>query len=335
MKFESIPNQENSSNGFLDSAKSKLRKVFLTSAVISNLGIGDTVLGTETPGPDDTEKFPKKEAKAPEEKKIDNKTADPYNTESRELEEDVIEKEYQLFNTPVQAVLTMKWAPEGGIMPFYFNMHENEQTSVDAAKQLMNQTGGRLLELHHGGERLITFEFQGKKYKFDPNRIFTPSGVEQTLKKYNTGTIPVEVQIEIHKFAENLLRDFNVGSEKLVIALHNNTEGDYSIDSYKSGGSESTATQDIYWDPSKDSDNFFYVTSHDDFNELKNLHYNVVLQSKHVPDDGSLSVYAGMHNIRYINPEAQEGKKGEQVKMLGDFEKVIKSLQAKPEIAKL
>lgn len=328
MKFESLNNQDSTSSNLVDGAKRKIRKVFLTGAIAAGLSGVDNSTEAAPYNPDNTSNSNEKNIQAQEKDIVEENTAQPYAAEMKELEEDIIEKNYKLFNTNVQAVMTVRWSEKGDVMPFYFNMHENEKTSVEAAKQLMEQTGGRLLELHHGGGRLVTCEFQGKKYKFDPNRIFTPSGVEQTLKKYNAGSVPVDVQIEVYKFAEKLIKDFNLSEERLVIALHNNSEGSYSIDSYTAGGSEVTATEDLHINPHNDSDNFFYVTNREDFNELKKLQYNVVLQSKDVPDDGSLSVYAGIHNIRYINPEAQDGHHHEQKQMLQDFEQVIKTLQS-------
>ena len=327
-----LENKDNSDN-LIDSAKKGVRKIFLTGAIAAGISSSSTGVEASPIGTEGLDKSLEKNITSPEQKGIDMETtANPYSVESAELEEDILEKEYTLFNTPIKAVMTIRWSDQGGVMPFYFNMHENEKTSVKAAKQLMEQSGGRLLELQHGGGRLVNFEFQGKQYKFDPNRIFTSAGVDQTLKKYNAGNIPIDVQIEVYKFAEKLSQDFNVGAERLVIALHNNSEGSYSIKSYTSGGSESAATQDIHHNDSHDSDNFFYVTDKEDFDELKKLNYNVVLQSKNVPDDGSLSVYASMHNIRYINPEAQDGHEHEQQEMLQDFAKIIKTLQEKPPV---
>jgi hypothetical protein len=67
----------------------------------------------------------------------------------------------------------------GSEVPTYsfINLHENENTSVVAAKTLIYQKGGgSIVFLQHGGTRDITFEFQGTSYTIDPNRMFTWAG---------------------------------------------------------------------------------------------------------------------------------------------------------------
>jgi len=59
-----------------------------------------------------------------------------------------------------------------------------------------------------------------------------------------------------------------------------------------------------------DEDDLFFVTQQGDFNAMQANQWNAVLQNPLVTsdieeDDGSLSVYAQMNNIRYINIEAE------------------------------
>ena len=59
----------------------------------------------------------------------------------------------------------------------FINLHENENTSVVAAKTLIYQKGGGSITfLQHGGTRDISFVFNGQDYSIDPNRMFTYPG---------------------------------------------------------------------------------------------------------------------------------------------------------------
>lgn len=60
--------------------------------------------------------------------------------------------------------------------------------------------------------------------------------------------------------------------------------------------------------------NFYLVTQSRDFQRLKNVKFNSVLQAHHVQDDGSLSVY--LANRDYINVEAGFNQLAAQIMML-------------------
>ena len=70
---------------------------------------------------------------------------------------------------------------ESGAAPFLFgflNLHQNENTSVVAAKALIagSSFSGSITYLLHGGTRDLNFSFHGRRYSIDPNRMFTPVG---------------------------------------------------------------------------------------------------------------------------------------------------------------
>jgi hypothetical protein len=141
----------------------------------------------------------------------------------------------------------------------FLNVHQNENTSVVAAKVLLYYYGGycrpsascflrsffvfvlfinsdtrhathttyyrttlttplhthhrtrhrSITLLEHGGERLVSFKLEGTVYTFDPNRMFTPVGVEATLKEYGPYS-PVAAK-HVLAFSQRLLEiyDFN------------------------------------------------------------------------------------------------------------------------------
>jgi hypothetical protein len=196
----------------------------------------------------------------------------------------------------------------------FFNMHDNENTAVEASKMVLAKNEGRFIQLLAQGNRLIEFPLKGRTYTFDPNRIFTPMGIEKTLKKY--GAFSPEAQAEIATFASKLI-DLVAPGSRIIIAVHNNTPGQYSINSYASGGSDAKEAAEVYINHNQDPDDFYYVTEKALFSAIKNGGHNVILQNEAtVTDDGSLSVYCGRKGIRYVNVETEHGHLDPQVKML-------------------
>lgn len=190
-------------------------------------------------------------------------------------------------------------------------LHENESTSVRAAKAVMAKTGGRLVELKHTGGRFVHFSLKGKKYKIDPNRMFTPAGIEISLKPYST-----EGHQAVKGLATELLKYIR---GRAIVSLHNNTNGgDLHINSYKRGGKYARDASDVHINPAHDSDDFFFVTNRSLFGLMKAANYNVALQSAGVTDDGSLSVYMARKGVVYVNVEAESGHGDVQKRMLVD-----------------
>ncbi len=192
----------------------------------------------------------------------------------------------------------------------FVNVHDNENTSVQAAKIVIDSLGGKLLQLRHTGERNIQFRHNGEQYEFDPNRIFTDAGARETLS--NLGVYSDEAHALVRRFANALVDSLDV---EVILTLHNNTEGNYSAASYLN--EYKTDAADVYLNSARDPDDFFFVTERLFFEELRSRGFNVVLQNNAtVTDDGSLSVLAGQRGIPYINIETEHGHLHEQVEML-------------------
>src|SRR6266498_5800182 len=84
------------------------------------------------------------------------------------------------------AIVTAEVFQRGRPVPTMINVHDDEKTSVAAGKIIIEQSGGRLIELSHGGQRLVTFSLGGQHCSFDPNRIFSDAGIRATLEKQST-----------------------------------------------------------------------------------------------------------------------------------------------------
>lgn len=209
----------------------------------------------------------------------------------------------------------------GGSDITYVNLHDNENTSVKATKEILKRHGGRLIELKSQGNRLIDFCSKKEKYSFDPNRIFSKTGIEETLKKYNLNY--KKNSRDVNKFGKYLTDIIFRYQSDLIVAVHNNTDGNYSITSYLKGGGLEADADSVFTTSSKDLDDFFFVTKVNHYNYLKKKGNNVVLQNnQNVQDDGSLSVYCGYNGVDYINVEAQHGHIKEQIKMLEDIQEI-------------
>lgn len=67
--------------------------------------------------------------------------------------------------------------------PLYYNMHDDEHTSVDATVGILSQHGGILYELVHTGARNLTFLVDSISYTVDPNRIYTDAGIWREIRR--------------------------------------------------------------------------------------------------------------------------------------------------------
>jgi hypothetical protein len=149
---------------------------------------------------------------------------------------------------------------------------------VDAAKKILEQTGGLLIEVENEGERLINFKKKNKLFQFDPNRVFTPKGLRQNLHRLNRHVTPTALR-SVRAFSKFILQKVPK-STAILIALHNNDDGEYSIDSYKINGSHVKDALNIHVNPSDDP---AYPNPYTD-------KVNFVIDSK-VSGTGSLQVY--------------------------------------------
>lgn len=207
----------------------------------------------------------------------------------------------------------VQYGPQNDIL--CINLHDNEFTSVQAARSVLEQKGGTMIKIENNAQRVIRFRLRGVWYGFDPNRIFSRTGIEQTLKE-NGRTSPHAIE-EVEKFAVRLL-ELIPGSVSCVIALHNNTEEAFSVRSYLPGGDRRSDAVEVYVNNSQDVDDIALTTDKSLYDKMASLGYNSILQdNEKVKKDGSLSVYFGEMKKRYINIETQHGRTEQYQEMLG------------------
>lgn len=223
-------------------------------------------------------------------------------------------------------IKVLQYGEPNGI--YCINMHDNEGTAVLGATPVLEQTGGTLIRVENFNQRLIRFRLNGVVYGFDPNRIFSRIGIQQTLrdnKRSNQAAL-----LEIEKFGQKLLA-LIPDSASMVIALHNNTNDLFSIKSYISGGVREKDAKAVYYNETQDVDDITLTTDSLVYQVMADAGYNAIWQDNaRAKKDGSLSIYCGDYGRRYINIETEHGKVDQYREM---FEKLVAFLQKEKEAA--
>jgi hypothetical protein len=187
----------------------------------------------------------------------------------------------------------------------FVNLHDNEFTSVEGAMPVIEEKGGTFIRIENNRDRVISFRFRGNSYSFDPNRMFSDTGISETMKeqsRFNEAAAE-----EVKKFSERFL-GLIPREAKYLIALHNNTDGGFSVLSYMQGGEYQHDAKKVYRNPSEDPDDLVYTTNEKVYKNSVKFGFNSVLQHKKPTPDGSLSVWAGENDWKYINLETEHGK---------------------------
>ena len=220
------------------------------------------------------------------------------------------------------------------------NLHENEATSVQAASAALAAQPGELIALHAQGQRLVRFFIGWRPHVFDPNRIFTDAGLDQTLSRHASSTPAARAAVRGLRDAVLALlapvppggaahRDA-AGQEPPVVALHNTRVGSYSLASYQPGAALAGDAQRLACPQPEHSNDFFLVTGNDWFEALSARGFNAVLQAEQAADDGSLSVWFAQQGRPYINVEAGFDRLDSQTRMLEAVLDLAPALLRKP-----
>jgi hypothetical protein len=202
----------------------------------------------------------------------------------------------------------------------FINVHEDEITSIEAVEEYSTTQPVHFVRLKHNETRRVEFTLKSRPFSVDPNRIYTRKGRRRTLR--DGGKFSFKAAKEVRFFADQILSFLEERS--VVIAMHNNTDVNYSIKSYLPGGDEAKNTKEVFVNPEMDPDDFIYTTEISFYEKLKDRKINVILQdNKKYVNDGSLSVYCGIRGIPYINIEAQKGHFDEQMFLIQEVMAIL------------
>jgi hypothetical protein len=209
-------------------------------------------------------------------------------------------------------IKVMQYGETRGIV--CINLHDNENTSVMAAQSVLESKGGTLIKIENNRQRVIRFRLHNNFYSFDPNRIFSRKGIKESLRE-NQRVSPAAID-EVEKFADRILQ-LIPDDPDCVIALHNNTDGAFSVKSYLPGNDRAPDAREVYADKWQDEDNIILTTDSSLYHKMAESGYNSIWQdNENVKKDGSLSVYYGEKKKRYINIETQHGQVDQYREML-------------------
>jgi len=237
-----------------------------------------------------------------------------------------------VFPTQQDIYLEVVGKPSTSKTQIFYAPHESEFVSNEYVANKIKKLGGAFIIMRQQGTRNVTLHIKDKHNRnqniyVDPNRLFTLAGISSSIRKLNhslknNSPLFKKALQRADKLGKFVLKQLNSPKKPVAwVALHNNTEGfagdhhhgrgDVSINNYQSKlGKGQNFLIDVNIVDFHDEDNLFYVTQPVDFHIMRKYHWNVVLQNPIVTtdpneDDGSLSVYAQMNQVRYINIEAE------------------------------
>ncbi|MDD9953836.1 MAG: hypothetical protein OXR66_05875 [Candidatus Woesearchaeota archaeon] len=196
----------------------------------------------------------------------------------------------------------------------YIQVHGDETTGVPAAKRLINQYGGRLIQFP-GNDRWLDFFHNEQEYRVDPNNIFSDRGRDATLRAWSfryRASPPGEQQVvraAVARFATTFLEQCAFSEASAIIALHNNpNEGQTTFHRYQRTARAAYRRGDV--------DNFTLVTTAGLFEYLRRKEVSVIHEDTEHARHGSLSWWAATHGIPYVNTEFQTGHLKEHARAL-------------------
>ena len=210
---------------------------------------------------------------------------------------------HKIGNTDVY-IKTFQYGGKSDIV--FIGLHDNESTGLDITKSILEERGGLLIKIENSYNRNINFILDRRSFTFDPNRMFSKTGIRQSLKSF--GRSSDKAISEVDKFAKHILQLFPKDL-LCAVALHDNTDGSYSVRYYQPGSRYGNDAKRVSIDASQDPDDFFLTTDSLLFYKLSARKYNTILQHNvRAKEDGSLSVYFGKNQLPYLNCEIQHGK---------------------------
>ena len=212
-------------------------------------------------------------------------------------------------------------------------VHYNEQKGLSAAKKVISEDGGRLVEIvskstDGKARRYLHIDFKDQtNVCVDPNRIYSKLGIRKFFAGYprteddlSDVCTPIPADMfdsdddavinEISRFGAELLKIVTSNNrQRFIVGVHNNVDLKLDVASWLAPGSEARTSVGIFQantrahDAAADKDDFILVSNTKLFVKILNLgeYYNIALQedkafldkNQATTDDGSMSIYFG------------------------------------------
>lgn len=210
---------------------------------------------------------------------------------------------------------------------FFFHLHSDEKTAKKAGEDAVRAKGGTLMYLSHAAStRDMTVTVNGTRYTFDPNRIFTATGLEEKTNPKPRGR---DLE-ELRKFVDWVTQNVNLGraqrANTMVTALHNNTDDDTP----GQGALLSIRTERdllnvdnraVNANASWNIDNFYIATLPTTYDAMvQRYNPNISLRLERPRDIGYISNWMITQGIDYLNVEVQHGDVRANDQMIEDVQ---------------
>jgi hypothetical protein len=188
----------------------------------------------------------------------------------------------------------------------YLHIHGNEATARSVLEVHVRRYGGTAFFIESDQRNIPV-----SGGVVDPNRLFSRNGAERSLRGLNAGKEAVVAAAGkvLEKQRGGLIKALKPSNGGLLFAVHNNSQG-YSV------RDETAGSDEISLPKPEEPHEFFLATQPGDFAILRKSPYNVVLQNRPEPDDGSLSRLSARTGFRYVNLECKLGNAVMQEEML-------------------
>lgn len=250
-----------------------------------------------------------------------------------------------LAGTPITVKVYTRTVKGKRIDRTFVVVHANEKKGLDAAKQVISETYGRLVEVvsnyvpgyaakDPNNEGRYLFWSEGR-FCIDPNRIYTEEGRSRALNDSKCAETPktIDANRAVKLFADKLLDIVtNNNTHRFIIGIHNNVEGGLNIQTWTDAGGEAKTAAGIVRTNNHSNpvplseDDFVLVTTVGLFDQFftPKFRVNLALQEprsyfvdpagniRKNLDDGSMSIYFGNTLFKrtgkpysYINIEAK------------------------------
>jgi hypothetical protein len=153
------------------------------------------------------------------------------------------------------------------------NLHNDETSLIEKAKELTARKGGQLIVLENDGQKLIEAELLERTVVFDPSHIFTFYGRKFRPKK----GINFKIDQHVKQLADFITNELDDG--KHVVDLHSHSGDDRLISDYQKEIKKFKDVKDVHQNKFMDEADYFLTSDEYLFEQLSKRGFNIVLQS--------------------------------------------------------